>query len=77
VRYLECSAKHKRGVKECFQEAAKVALSGIKKNKKKKKKENHPTTVLLILKCALLCYYTYLVKLNSSSHDRKTKCILL
>ncbi|KAI9485273.1 MAG: GTP-binding protein Rho3 [Benjaminiella poitrasii] len=27
VRYLECSAKHKRGVKECFQETAKVALS--------------------------------------------------
>ncbi|KAI7904469.1 rho3 protein [Cokeromyces recurvatus] len=27
IRYLECSAKHKRGVKECFQETAKVALS--------------------------------------------------
>ncbi|KAI8641229.1 small GTPase superfamily [Parasitella parasitica] len=27
LRYLECSAKHKRGVKECFQETAKVALS--------------------------------------------------
>ncbi|CAO3607545.1 unnamed protein product [Mucor fragilis] len=44
MRYLECSAKHKRGVKECFQETAKVALS---------------------------------VKLSSSSHDRKGKCILL
>jgi Rho family protein len=28
IRYLECSAKHNRGVKECFQETAKVALSG-------------------------------------------------
>ncbi|KAI8067621.1 small GTPase superfamily [Gilbertella persicaria] len=27
VRYLECSAKLNRGVKECFQETAKVALS--------------------------------------------------
>ncbi|KAI8370964.1 rho3 protein [Blakeslea trispora] len=27
VRYLECSAKHNRGVKECFQETAKVALT--------------------------------------------------
>lgn len=35
MRYLECSAKHKRGVKECFQEAAKVALSGTKKKKGK------------------------------------------
>ncbi|KAI7890695.1 Rho GTPase Rho3 [Mucor mucedo] len=28
IRYLECSAKHKRGVKECFEQSAKVALSG-------------------------------------------------
>ncbi|KAI9258269.1 ras family-domain-containing protein [Sporodiniella umbellata] len=27
VRYLECSAKHNRGVKECFEQAAKVAMS--------------------------------------------------
>ncbi|CAO3699821.1 unnamed protein product [Rhizopus stolonifer] len=27
VRYLECSAKHNRGVKECFDQAAKVAIS--------------------------------------------------
>ncbi|CEJ01808.1 Putative GTP-binding protein rho3 [Rhizopus microsporus] len=28
VRYLECSAKHNRGVRECFDQAAKVAISG-------------------------------------------------
>ena len=28
VRYLECSAKRNRGVKECFEQAAKIALSG-------------------------------------------------
>ncbi|KAG2173829.1 hypothetical protein INT43_005249 [Umbelopsis isabellina] len=28
VRYLECSAKHNRGVNECFEQAAKVAMSG-------------------------------------------------
>jgi Rho family protein len=28
-RYLECSAKCNRGVKECFEQAAKMALSGI------------------------------------------------
>lgn len=33
IRYLECSAKENRGVKECFQETAKVALSGKKKKK--------------------------------------------
>lgn len=27
IRYLECSAKHNRGVKECFEQSAKVALS--------------------------------------------------
>ncbi|CEG62942.1 Putative Rho family, other [Rhizopus microsporus] len=27
VRYLECSAKRNRGVKECFEQAAKIALS--------------------------------------------------
>lgn len=29
IRYLECSAKHNRGVKECFEQSAKVALSGM------------------------------------------------
>lgn len=28
IRYLECSAKHNRGVKECFEQAAKVAITG-------------------------------------------------
>ncbi|CEP17722.1 hypothetical protein [Parasitella parasitica] len=28
IRYLECSAKHNRGVLECFEQAAKVATSG-------------------------------------------------
>lgn len=28
VRYLECSAKHNRGVRECFDQAARVALPG-------------------------------------------------
>ncbi|KAI8974994.1 small GTPase superfamily [Pilobolus umbonatus] len=28
VRYLECSAKHNRGVKECFEQSARVALTG-------------------------------------------------
>lgn len=28
VRYLECSAKHNRGVRECFDQAARVSLSG-------------------------------------------------
>ncbi|KAG2194903.1 hypothetical protein INT47_010645 [Mucor saturninus] len=28
IRYLECSAKHNRGVKECFEQAAKVSTSG-------------------------------------------------
>ncbi|KAI8379777.1 small GTPase superfamily [Radiomyces spectabilis] len=27
VRYLECSAKHNRGVRECFEQAARVAVS--------------------------------------------------
>ncbi|ORY96608.1 small GTPase superfamily [Syncephalastrum racemosum] len=27
VRYLECSAKHNRGVRECFDQAARVSLS--------------------------------------------------
>ncbi|KAL0075520.1 small GTPase superfamily [Phycomyces blakesleeanus] len=27
VRYLECSAKHNRGVRECFQQAARVSLT--------------------------------------------------
>jgi len=27
VRYLECSAKHNRGVTECFEQAARVAMS--------------------------------------------------
>ncbi|KAI7887708.1 small GTPase superfamily [Mucor mucedo] len=27
IRYLECSAKHNRGVKECFEQAAKVSTS--------------------------------------------------
>ncbi|KAI8578714.1 hypothetical protein K450DRAFT_245154 [Umbelopsis ramanniana AG] len=27
VRYLECSAKHNRGVNECFEQAARVAMS--------------------------------------------------
>jgi Rho family protein len=26
-RYLECSAKHNRGVQECFEESAKCAVS--------------------------------------------------
>lgn len=33
IRYLECSAKQKRGVRECFEQSAKVALSGKKKKK--------------------------------------------
>lgn len=33
VRYLECSAKHNRGVNECFEQAAKVAMSGKHKNR--------------------------------------------
>ncbi|KAF7731734.1 Rho GTPase [Apophysomyces ossiformis] len=28
VRYLECSAKHNRGVRECFEQAARVSLTG-------------------------------------------------
>lgn len=28
IRYFECSAKHNRGVRECFEQAAKVATSG-------------------------------------------------
>ncbi|CAO3648955.1 unnamed protein product [Mucor hiemalis] len=27
IRYLECSAKHNRGVRECFEQAAKVSIS--------------------------------------------------
>lgn len=28
ARYLECSSKRNRGVKECFEQAAKIALLG-------------------------------------------------
>ena len=28
VRYLECSAKHNRGIRECFDQAARVSLNG-------------------------------------------------
>ncbi|OAD69783.1 hypothetical protein PHYBLDRAFT_159683 [Phycomyces blakesleeanus NRRL 1555(-)] len=34
VRYLECSAKHNRGVRECFEQAARVAIS-VKKHHQK------------------------------------------
>jgi hypothetical protein len=36
IRYLECSAKHNRGVKECFEQAAKVASLGMAYNILKK-----------------------------------------
>ncbi|RUP51262.1 small GTPase superfamily [Jimgerdemannia flammicorona] len=32
VRYLECSAKHNRGVTECFEQAARLALTGMHAN---------------------------------------------
>ncbi|KAI8349226.1 small GTPase superfamily [Choanephora cucurbitarum] len=35
IRYLECSAKLNRGVRECFEEAAKIALSGKKRERER------------------------------------------
>lgn len=63
MRYLECSAKHKRGVKECFQETAKVALSGTRNNTKKK------------LIASSHCNF-FKVKLKKA-HGAKKTCILL
>ncbi|KAI9318598.1 protein RHO3 [Dichotomocladium elegans] len=44
VRYLECSAKHNRGVRECFDQAARVSLSVKFKND-----PNHESASCIIL----------------------------
>lgn len=57
-RYLECSAKCNRGVKECFEQAAKIALSGI----------SNSTTVTI--ECILLSIFLTVGKNKDTAKSR-------
>ncbi|KAI8985810.1 ras family-domain-containing protein [Pilobolus umbonatus] len=67
IRYLECSAKHNRGVRECFEQAAKVAISG------KFHVSNHRNRMHRI--CQLIFSFAFiLVKFDT---DSSRSCIIL
>lgn len=62
VRYLECSAKHNRGVRECFDQAARVSLSG---------------KIVLLLDDSRLIVGVQIVKLRTSGDQDRKSCLIL
>ncbi|KAI7905185.1 YIL118Wp-like protein [Cokeromyces recurvatus] len=46
IRYFECSAKHNRGVQECFEQAAKIALTVHLPNDPLLKKKNKQCMIM-------------------------------